>query len=112
MARFWFVIFALGFAPLMVPGMAGAQCAWDRSDGFAINECTSGDRINIALVGDLLLHGPLQRRAYASDDGFLAIWGAVFPITKVAVSTGHKPFGIMVWQMLFQKISKPLTTLS
>jgi len=28
------------------------------------------------------------------------VWGAVFPITKIAVSTGHKPFGIMVWQML------------
>ena len=28
-----------------------------------------------------------------------AIWGAVFPITKIAVSTGYKPFGIMVWQM-------------
>lgn len=29
-----------------------------------------------------------------------AIWGAVFPITKIAVSTGYKPFGIMVWQMV------------
>lgn len=29
-----------------------------------------------------------------------AIWGAVFPITKIAVSTGYKPFGIMLWQML------------
>ena len=29
-----------------------------------------------------------------------ATWGAVFPITKIAVSTGYKPFGIMVWQML------------
>ena len=29
-----------------------------------------------------------------------AVWGAVFPITKIAVSTGYKPFGIMVWQML------------
>ncbi len=28
------------------------------------------------------------------------VWGAVFPITKIAVSTGHKPFGIMVWQMV------------
>lgn len=28
------------------------------------------------------------------------IWGAVFPITKIAVSTGYKPFGIMVWQMV------------
>ncbi len=27
-----------------------------------------------------------------------AVWGAVFPITKIAVSTGYKPFGIMVWQ--------------
>ena len=29
-----------------------------------------------------------------------AIWGAVFPITKIAVSTGYKPFGIMAWQMV------------
>ncbi len=28
------------------------------------------------------------------------VWGAVFPITKIAVSTGYKPFGIMVWQMV------------
>ncbi len=28
------------------------------------------------------------------------IWGAVFPITKIAVSSGHKPFGIIVWQMV------------
>lgn len=25
-------------------------------------------------------------------------WGATFPISKIAVSTGYKPFGIMVWQ--------------
>ncbi len=28
------------------------------------------------------------------------VWGAVFPITKIAVSSGYKPFGIMVWQMV------------
>ncbi len=28
------------------------------------------------------------------------IWGAIFSVTKVAVSTGYKPFGIVVWQML------------
>lgn len=28
------------------------------------------------------------------------IWGAIFSVTKVAVSTGHKPFGIVVWQMV------------
>jgi len=27
-----------------------------------------------------------------------AVWGAVFPITKVAVSTGHQAYGIIVWQ--------------
>lgn len=25
-------------------------------------------------------------------------WGVVFPVTKIALSTGHSPFGIMVWQ--------------
>ncbi len=29
-----------------------------------------------------------------------AAWGLVFPITKIAVSTGYKPFGIVVWQMV------------
>lgn len=27
-----------------------------------------------------------------------ATWGAVFPITKIAVSTGYKAYGILVWQ--------------
>ena len=27
-----------------------------------------------------------------------AVWGAVFPITKIAVSTGHQAYGIIVWQ--------------
>lgn len=29
-----------------------------------------------------------------------AAWGLVFPITKIALSTGYKPFGIVVWQMV------------
>ena len=29
-----------------------------------------------------------------------AAWGLVFPISKIAVSTGYKPFGIVVWQMV------------
>jgi drug/metabolite transporter (DMT)-like permease len=29
-----------------------------------------------------------------------AAWGLVFPVTKIAVSTGYKPFGILVWQMV------------
>ena len=27
-----------------------------------------------------------------------AIWGATQPLAKIAVSTGHKPLGLMVWQ--------------
>lgn len=27
-------------------------------------------------------------------------WGAVMPISKIAVSTGYQPYGLMVWQML------------
>lgn len=34
-----------------------------------------------------------------------AAWGLVFSITKVAVSTGHQPFGILVWQNLIGVLS-------
>jgi len=27
-------------------------------------------------------------------------WGAAFPLAKIAVSTGYRPFGIMVWQLI------------
>jgi len=33
-----------------------------------------------------------------------AAWGLVFTFTKVAVSTGHQPFGILVWQMVIMAI--------
>ncbi len=29
-----------------------------------------------------------------------AAWGVVFPITKIALSSGYHPFGIAVWQMV------------
>lgn len=37
---------------------------------------------------------------YVALLGMGAAWGLVFPITKIAVSTGYKPFGILVWQMV------------
>ncbi len=39
-------------------------------------------------------------RYYGLLVGMGLVWGAMFSITKVAVSTGHAPFGIVVWQML------------
>ena len=29
------------------------------------------------------------------------IWGLTFPLTKMAVSTGHKAFGLIFWQLVF-----------
>jgi len=40
-----------------------------------------------------------------------AIWGAVFPITKIAVSSGYKPFGIMVWQLVVALVLSVLVLL-
>lgn len=30
--------------------------------------------------------------------GFGVMWGATIPLTKIAVSTGHHPFGLIFWQ--------------
>ena len=40
--------------------------------------CRPGDRITVAAVGDVLLHPPLQRQAYAA--GHRSLWGEVAPI--------------------------------
>jgi len=42
-----------------------------------LNACQGGGRLTVALVGDVLLHAPLQRRGYA--EGFRTIWGAAEP---------------------------------
>ena len=36
--------------------------------------------------------------------GFGTMWGATIPLTKVAVSTGHHPFGLIFWQSLVSVI--------
>jgi hypothetical protein len=36
--------------------------------------CRAGTKITIAAVGDVLLHSPLQRQAYASPDGHHSLW--------------------------------------
>jgi len=42
-----------------------------------------------------------QNKTYYLALLFIGIaWGTVFPITKIAMSTGYNPFGIVVWQMV------------
>lgn len=41
-----------------------------------------------------------------------AAWGTVFPITKIAMSGGYNPFGIMVWQMVIGIIFMGAITLA
>ena len=40
--------------------------------------------------------------------GFLlvigTVWGATIPLTKLAVSTGHGPLGLIFWQMLISAL--------
>ena len=47
---------------------------------------------------------PRRRTLFLSFAGlgvFGCIWGATQPMTKVAVSTGHPPIGLIVWQLAF-----------
>lgn len=39
--------------------------------------------------------------AFAGLIGFGIAWGATVPLTRVAVSTGHLPMGLIVWQFVF-----------
>lgn len=48
------------------------------------NKCRAGTKITIAAVGDVLLHGPLQKQAYAADDGHHSLWKNVEPLLERA----------------------------
>ncbi len=52
--------------------------AGERDLRFA-RACDRGTEITISAVGDLLLHGPLQRQAYASEYGFRSLWSEAIP---------------------------------
>jgi len=47
-----------------------------------INACSDQTRLSLAIVGDVLLHRPLQWRGYAR--GFETIWGAAIPYLSAA----------------------------
>lgn len=46
------------------------------------NQCSPGDRVTIAAVGDVLLHGRLQKQAYS--EGTSSLWREVQPLMKKA----------------------------
>lgn len=46
--------------------------------------CRAGTRITIAAIGDVLLHAPLQRQAYAAEDGHHSLWKNVEPMLAAA----------------------------
>lgn len=48
------------------------------------NACRAGTKITIAAVGDVLLHGPLQKQAYAAADGHHSLWKNVEPLLERA----------------------------
>lgn len=61
---------------------ASAQTAAPAATGpiqFA-GACREGTSITIAAVGDVLLHSPLQRQAYASSQGHHSLWNQVEPL--------------------------------
>ena len=48
----------------------------------AINRCEGEARARVAFVGDVLLHGSLQRKGYA--EGWASVWGAAVPVLSAA----------------------------
>ncbi len=44
------------------------------------NACRAGTKIAIAAVGDVLLHGPLQKQASAEAEGHHSLWAGVEPL--------------------------------
>lgn len=73
-------------ALLVLPGTVFAQYENCRpvftAQPPAINACADNGRFRVAIVGDVLLHSPLQRQGYAQ--GFHTLWGAAVPFLRSA----------------------------
>ena len=59
------------------PTIAKGPVKFDRA-------CDPGEKLVIAAVGDVLLHGPLQRQAVASRDRFRSLWRDVEDLLEAA----------------------------
>ena len=68
--------------PLTVPAATGPLQFTDA--------CRPGTTVTIAAVGDVLLHGSLQRQAYSSPEGFASLWKGVGPLlSKTDLTYGN-----------------------
>ncbi len=85
------VLLLAGVLAIAVPGpaegsdsrpAAGEVCRPAAAALPALNACAGSDRISLAIVGDALLHGAVQRRGYAL--GFDTVWGAAAPYFRAA----------------------------
>ena len=47
---------------------------------------------------------PVDLLSFAGLACFGGLWGMTIPLTKVAVSTGHQPIGLIFWQLLFSAL--------
>jgi hypothetical protein len=79
---------------LLWSGLATAQTCTPvyQASPPALNACADEGRVSISLVGDVLLHGALQRQGYAL--GFDSIWGEAVPFlqeTNIAVANLEGP---------------------
>ena len=45
-------------------------------------------------------HPSFILKSFAGLITFGVFWGATQPLTKIAVSTGYQPFGLIFWQLL------------
>jgi poly-gamma-glutamate synthesis protein (capsule biosynthesis protein) len=46
--------------------------------------CAEGETLSIAAVGDVLLHGRLQKQAFAADNGFVSLWAGTADLMAAA----------------------------
>lgn len=67
----------LALCALFLAPAAAQAITFDRA-------CDRGDTLTIAAVGDVLLHGPLQKQAYASRDGAASLWRGITDLIEGA----------------------------
>jgi poly-gamma-glutamate synthesis protein (capsule biosynthesis protein) len=66
-------------AVTLLLGACVAGTGSEQADTATAPVCVEPDSLVIGAVGDLLLHSPLQRQAYASPDGFASLWAPLAP---------------------------------
>lgn len=69
------------------PATRGSSQRWKSEIPSLSTRCVpqrSGQKILVSFVGDLLLHGPIQRQAHSSSHGFRVLWSQLERIFKAS----------------------------